>query len=61
MTWDCFCPECKAVIVGSMSDDPEDMEREMNRYLGQILTCPLCESRIDFNSGEIVYDERRDE
>jgi len=53
MPWDCFCPQCTAVVVGSMTDGDE-MEKEMQEYKGQIVMCESCGTFFDFDTNKII-------
>ena len=54
MPWDCFCPRCSACVVGGMTDDPEEMEKEMEEYFGYMMYCESCGCVFDFDTNEIM-------
>ena len=55
MPWDCFCPKCKAGVVGGMADDPDVMEQEMKEYEGKIMHCDSCHWTFHFGEEDIDY------
>ena len=54
MPWDCFCPQCGNCTVGSMTDDADEMEKEIAEYSGKEITCDSCGCVFSFDSGEPV-------
>lgn len=50
MPWDCFCPKCSAVCISSITDDPKEMEKEMEEYTETTVTC-ACGCVFDFDTG----------
>ena len=54
MPWDCFCPNCSAVCMGSMTDDPDVMEQKMKEYKGSKIECLSCGTVFLFDTHEII-------
>ena len=57
MPWDVFC-KCSATLMGGMTDDPEEMDKEQERDCGgKILYCSMCGAYTDYDSWRIL-DEK---
>jgi transcription elongation factor Elf1 len=56
MPWDCFCPKCSAVCLGSMTADPEIIEQEMKEHKGSIVNCHSCGTTFNFDTHEIIEE-----
>jgi len=56
MPWDCFCPKCKSCVVGGMTDDPEEMEKEQEKYRNSVVECETCGCRFNFDTAEIIEE-----
>lgn len=57
MPWDCFCPKCTAVCEAGMTEDPEEMEKEIAKFRGKQITCLSCGCIFSFDTGEIEEAE----
>lgn len=54
MPWDCMCPKCSSVVLGDMTEDEEEMQRQWDLHEGEIILCDSCNTRFIFDTLEIV-------
>lgn len=54
MPWDCFCPKCSCCCVGGMTDDPDEMEKEIEEYKGKNIECLSCDCVFNFDTLEVI-------
>ena len=54
MPWDCFCPECSAAVIGDMTEDDEEMNKQWDELAGQHIECESCGCIFVFDTDEII-------
>jgi len=57
MPWDCFCPKCSCCCVGGMTDDPDEMDKEIEEYKGENIECLSCGCVFDFDTGNVIEEK----